>query len=390
MSDVFLSGATRASITALQQISHRMDVLQARLASGKRVNSPSDDPAAFFASTAMSARAATLNSLLSNMATAQGAIDAANKGIATIQSLLASAQNVANAALQSTNTTGIVTVTGNNSSALTTATVIASNSGSSTKFKAGDTVTVSDGTTTATYTAASNDTVQTVLNAVNTTANLKVTASLNSAGQIQLQTTTAGVNVTVGGTLTGSGTLNGIIGLTAGTTAAAANTVRQNLATQFDSLRTQIDQAAQDASFNGVNLLTSSSLAVAFNETGSSKLTISGAQLNSNGLGLAASTGQFQTDSDVNTALANVSKALTTLQAQSAVFGSTAAIMQARTDFTKAMINTLNDGADALVATDSNEDGAALLALQTRQQIATMALSMAHGQDTTTLRLFGL
>ena len=221
----------------------------------------------------MNARAATLDSLLTNMATAQGAVDATNKGIAAIQSLLSSAQNVANQALQSANT--LVTVTGNNSNALATSTVIASSGGSSTKFKAGDTVTVNDGTTTATYTAVNNDTVQTVLNAINNTANIKVTASLNAAGQIQLQAT-SGVNITIGGTLSGSGTLNGIIGLTAGTTTFTANSLRQNLATQFDALRTQIDQAAQDAGFNGVNLLTSGSLSVTFNETGSSKLTITG------------------------------------------------------------------------------------------------------------------
>jgi flagellin len=387
MSDVVLSSATRSSIIALQQIAKRMDMLQTRLATGKRVNSASDDPAAFFTSMAMNARSATLNSLLTNMATAQGAVDATNKGIAAIQSLLSSTQNVANQALQSANT--LVTVTGNNSNALTTATVIASGGGSSTKFKAGDTVTVNDGTTTATYTAVNNDTVQTVLNAINNTANLKAVASLNSAGQIQLQAT-SGVNITIGGTLNGSGTLNGIIGLTAGTTTFTANSLRQNLATQFDALRTQIDQAAQDTGFNGVNLLTSGSLSVTFNETGSSKLTITGAQLTSSGLGVAATTGQFQADTDVNAALSNVTKALTTMQTQSALFGSNASIVQTRTDFTKAMINALNDGADALVATDTNADGAALLALQTRQQIATMALSMAHGQDSTALRLFGL
>ncbi len=387
MSDVVLSSATRSSIIALQQIAKRMDMLQTRLATGKRVNSASDDPAAFFTSMAMNARSATLNSLLTNMATAQGAVDATNKGIAAIQSLLSSAQNVANQALQSANT--LVTVTGNNSTALTTGTAIASSGGSSTKFKAGDTVTVNDGTTTGTYTAVNNDTVQTVLNAINNTANLKAVASLNSAGQIQLQAT-ASVNITIGGTLNGSGTLNGIIGLTAGTTTFTANSLRQNLATQFDALRTQVDQAAQDAGFNGVNLLTSGSLSVTFNETGSSKLTITGAQLTSSGLGVAATTGQFQADTDVNAALSNVTKALTTMQTQSALFGSNASIVQTRTDFTKAMINALNDGADALVATDTNADGAALLALQTRQQIATMALSMAHGQDSTALRLFGL
>src|SRR5207248_1812953 len=104
MSDVVLSSATRSSIIALQQIAKRMDMLQTRLATGKRVNSASDDPAAFFTSMAMNARSATLNSLLTNMATAQGAVDATNKGIAAIQSLLSSAQNVANQALQSANT----------------------------------------------------------------------------------------------------------------------------------------------------------------------------------------------------------------------------------------------------------------------------------------------
>ena len=50
MSDVVLSSATRGSIIALQQIAKRMDMLQTRLATGKRVNSASDDPAAFFTS----------------------------------------------------------------------------------------------------------------------------------------------------------------------------------------------------------------------------------------------------------------------------------------------------------------------------------------------------
>src|SRR5690242_13919653 len=84
-----------------------------------------------------------------------------NQGITTIRSLIASAQSVANQALQSAST--LVTITGTNGTALTTGTTIATTAGSSTTFKAGDVVTVSDGTTTATYTAANNDTVQTFL-----------------------------------------------------------------------------------------------------------------------------------------------------------------------------------------------------------------------------------
>jgi flagellin-like hook-associated protein FlgL len=53
------------------------------------------------------------------------------------------------------------------------------------------------------------------------------------------------------------------------------------------------------------------------------------------------------------------------------------------------MINTLTTGADNLTLADSNEEGANLLALQTRQQLSTTALSLAVQSDRNVLRLFG-
>lgn len=385
--DIAISGAARAGLFALGQISSQIDVIQKHLATGRRVSEPFDNPIAYFTAAGLQSRAATLNSLMDGIGSAQKTIDAANKGIAAVQSLLQSAQSVANQALASANT--LVKITGNNSTALTTSTKIASTGGNSTQFKAGDTVTVSDGTTTATYTAANNDTVQTFLNAVNGTSGLKVTASLTTGGQIQLQAT-AGVNVTIGGTTTGSGTLNSVTGLTAGTTNFVANTTRQTLATQFDSIRGQIDQAIQDASYNGVDLINGGSLSVTFNETGTSKITIAGVQFTSSSLGVAATANQWQSDTDVSTSIANVTAALSTLQAQSASFGSNSTIMQARQDFTKNLIDTLQSGADSLTIADTNEESALLLALQTRQQIATTSLSMANASNQASLRLFGL
>ena len=55
---------------------------------------------------------------------------------------------------------------------------------------------------------------------------------------------------------------------------------------------------------------------------------------------------------------------------------------------TKATINTLQTGADNLVLADSNEEAANLLALQTRQQLSTTALSLASQADQNVLRLF--
>ena len=72
---------------------------------------------------------------------------------------------------------------------------------------------------------------------------------------------------------------------------------------------------------------------------------------------------------------------MTTLRTQTKAFGSNLSTVQIRQDFTKAMINTLQTGADNLTLADSNEEGANLLALQTRQQLSTTALSLAAQAD---------
>jgi flagellin-like hook-associated protein FlgL len=79
---------------------------------------------------------------------------------------------------------------------------------------------------------------------------------------------------------------------------------------------------------------------------------------------------------------------LTTLRSQAQSFGSNLSTVQIRQDFTKAMINTLQTGSDALTLADSNEEGANLLALQTRQQLSTTALSLASQASQAVLRLF--
>jgi flagellin len=383
---IAISGTTRGNLLALQMVSDQIDTVQTRLATGKRVNSVFDDPSAYFISSSLSARAASLNQLVDNVSAVKKSVDAANNGVQAITSLLNSAQSLATAALQSANT--LVKVTGSNSTALTTASVIASSGGSATRLKAGDTVTVSDGTTTGTYTAVNGDTVQTVLNAINGTAGLKVTAGLNSSGQINFSATGTN-NVTIGGVLTGPGTLAGVTGLTAGTTTFTANAIRTSYAAQFDALRTQIDAAVSDASYNGINLLAGGSKTVTLSETGASTLTLSGSNISSTSLGVVASTNNFQLDSDITTVLANITSALTTLQSQTSTLGNSQAILDARTQFNKSMATTLQAGSDELVKSNSTADGALLLALQTRQQLAATSMSLTSGSDKLALRLLG-
>ena len=62
--------------------------------------------------------------------------------------------------------------------------------------------------------------------------------------------------------------------------------------------------------------------------------------------------------------------------------------MQNRQDFTQSLISTLTTGADKLVLADTNEEGAKLLALNTRQQLSQTALSLANQANQAVLRLF--
>ena len=148
----------------------------------------------------------------------------------------------------------------------------------------------------------------------------------------------------------------------------------------------------QDASYNGVNLLNGDSLSVSFNESGASKLTVTGTAFSSNGLGVAAVStgtgGQFQTDAEISTAMSSIATALTTVRTQTSTFGANNTILQTRQDFTKSLIETLQSGADQLVAADMNEESAWMLALQTRQQIAQTSLSLAGQAQQQALRLF--
>ena len=86
--------------------------------------------------------------------------------------------------------------------------------------------------------------------------------------------------------------------------------------------------------------------------------------------------------------LTRSSDALSTLRTQASSFGTSLTIVQNRQDFTKAMINTLQTGADTLVLADTNEEAANMLALQTRQQLSSTALSLASQADQAVLRLF--
>ncbi|WP_075215623.1 flagellin [Mongoliimonas terrestris] len=277
MNSVTLAAGVRANLLALQQTSSVQEVVQNRLATGKKVNSALDNPGNFFTAAALSDRANDLTTLLDDMGQAVQTLKAADEGIKAIQKLVDSAKAKANQAL-----------------------------------------------------------------------------------------------------------------------ASASTTDRNTFASEYNNLLTQIEDIAEDSGYKGKNLLNGDELKVIFNERTSdaqNSLTISGVSWTSvSNLSLAAvedwSVGD-DGDASINTTIDSLNTALTTLRTQASTFGTNLSSVQIRQDYTKAMVNTLQTGSDRLTLADQNEEGAKLLALNTRQQLSSTALSFASQADQNVLRLLG-
>jgi len=254
---------------------------------------------------------------------------------------------------------------------------------------------IASGTISAITTATEVKTVDELVNQINNSADFanKVRAS-NDNGKLRFENQSTSA-LTVGGA--GGGAITGVSsGAAAATTKIDGNDVRANLAKQFNELRDQLDKFADDASFNGINLLRGDKLKLTFNETGTSTIEIQAKDkdnkataIGNTSLGIeSAETSDFDSDADLDAKLDVLKGALDSLRSQSSAFGSNLSVVENRQDFTKNMINTLETGAANLTLADTNEEAANLLALQTRQQLSSTALSMASQADQAVLRLF--
>jgi flagellin-like hook-associated protein FlgL len=312
-------------------------------------------------------------------------VAAADKGITAITKLVESAQATARQALQTA-----ATVAGDD--------VAATITGTDTTLVDGD-IAALDGETlsisvngaaaqTITFSAAAVDTLaelqtalQGITGATGTAAAGGVTITAdNNTDTLQLSFSDPSVGTALGVDTT-------LVSPTAG--ADIANPKRAELVETYNDLLGQIDALAGDSGYNGVNLLNGDDLSVLFNEDGSSKLDIEGVTNTATALGLTAlaSTG-FDTNTAINSTLDDLKAGIETLRSQSAKFGANLSVVETRQDFTKQMISVLQTGAANLTLADTNEEAANVLALQTRQQLSSTALSLASQADQNVLRLF--
>lgn len=377
MDTSFLSASARTGVRTLKALDTAFTKSSERLATGRKVNRASDNPVAFFTANSLNNRAGDLNRVVERIDLSLNTVKAAEVGVRALASLVQVAQAIVTSAaslpVAQPTATGTVKVSGQSDvttlSGVTDGDQISVQAGSA----AAVTVTISSG--------QSSDELLAQLNAVD-----NVNATLTSTGALQISTTN-GENLTLsdasGSSLAGLGLSAGIFDQS-----TAVSPERAAKAAEFDAVLQQINQLAGDASFLGVNLLTGDSPTVQFNESGTSSLTLNGANSSAPGLGISQASNGFGTNADVAVAGADLNTALGSLRGFSSRLSSEFSVATTRQNFTQQLSNVLQSGADALTFADANEEGASLLALQARKSFAAASFSISQNSERGVLSLF--
>jgi len=385
LSNITLTAAVRQNLLSLQDTASLLATTQGRLATGKKVNSALDNPTNFFTAAGLDSRASDISNLLDSIGNGVQVLQAANTGITSLSKLVDTAKSIANQVLQAP--TGYSTKSTVTSAAALGGT--AANLVDGVTIKAGQTIIVaaSGSLPALTVTIGASESLD-QLNTALAAGNL--TASLDSANKLVITTTNDSASSTIGAVTVGSTPGTATFGAAVAPVAdPVSQATRASLVSQYNQILTQITTTAQDASFNGINLLNGDTLKLVFDETGKSTSTITGVTFNPTGLGLKALTSgtDFLDNSSTNAVLTSLNTASITLRAQASAFGANLSIVQIRQDFNKNIINVLQTGSSALTLADSNEEAANSQALSTRQSIATSALSLANTSQQSVLQL---
>lgn len=395
MASINLSTSVQKNLLAIQGTADLLAQTQSRLATGKKVNSALDNPAAYFTSQGLSQQASKLSALMDDVGKNVQSLRSADEGMKSIGKLIESAKATAtqasasSSAITARSTLASATVTGMVDTDLTNAagTANALDGKALTVKNAanGNEVTVTFGT------GAGNVNTIADLNASLAEAGVQATME---GGKLNLTTTAA--NETSTFSVKGAAAIT-LFGTADATTEKVSSDVvkggvgeasRKAASVEFTKLMKQIDQTAKDAGYNGINLLGGDTLTAKFNEKGTSSLDVEGVSMSAAHLGLGDITeDDFMTADGIDKVMGKLEAATETIKTQSSAFGTSLSIIQNRQDFTSAMVGILNEGAGNLVNADLNAEAANALALQTRMTLSQTSLSLSTQAEQSVLRL---
>jgi len=229
MSGIVLSASVRQNLLSLQSTASLLATTQNDLATGNAVNSALDNPTNFFTAAGLNNRASDIGNLLDSIGNGVQVLQAANTGITSLQSLVSSAQSIANQVLQTP--VGFSTKSNVTSAAITGATA-------NNLLGPGTNNTVTGTTIQNHLTTPADITAATLLVSATNADTLAVTPTTGSSFTVDGKsitfstsqtsvTTDSGGNVTIGvgaGSTASVGTvLSAIDGITGATTASTVN-----------------------------------------------------------------------------------------------------------------------------------------------------------------------
>lgn len=404
--NVTLSSSVRENLLSLQNTSKLISQTQGRLSTGLKVATPVDDPVAYFQAKSLNDRATDFREKKDGIAQGISTVTSAMNAVDGIESLVKQLKGLALTAKSATTTSEIDNVVSQFNDLKNQINKLASDA----SYQGLNLVNGSGSTLTVNF---SND-----------------TASALSVASKDLRTGVKGLNVNELSRITGTGPTFNFSGSNAAQL-AVSGTIKVTLANSAD-----LTVTADAAGTNHTFVYGSTTFTYTIGSTNTSTFEVTAAdhklKLSAGGVytftigtadGHVASagatpakfkikaTGTFATASStlstpdgvagstkigvgagftetLNNTIASLEKNLTNIRSIAQQLGSNIALLQTRLDFTNNYVNTLTAGAGKLSLADLNEEGANLLALQTRQQLSTTALSLASQASQAVLRLF--
>lgn len=393
--NVTLSAAVRSNLLSLQGTTELINRTQGRLSTGLKVASAVDDPVSYFQAKGLNDRASDFTAKKDSIDQGISTLTAATNAVDGIESLVKQLKGLVLSAKSATTSSQISTVVSQFTDLRNQINNLANDStyqGLNLVAGTGQTLRVDFSNLTAsTLSVASEDltvgvnglSVTTIENASASTAALFNTRAV-SAGTTFTTASTIVVTMAQSSDITlnhgasasfslGSHTVSFTLG-TSGTfvtsTAASANTVVLSAGALFTFTLSNTAGIAA-AGQVGITAITGSGATTVLTTEIAKKTYI--------GVGFSETLNNMITDLETN---------LTTVRSVAQKLGSNVSLLQTRLDFTKNYVNTLTAGAGKLNLADLNEEGANLLALQTRQQLGVQALSFAGQAEQGILSLF--
>lgn len=178
----------------------------------------------------------------------------------------------------------------------------------------------------------------------------------------------------------------------ASTEAGLSTASKQALSDEYNALRDQIDTIANNATFDGVNLISSNttnsaSIKSLANADGTATIDIDHADLSKSNSAIAATTSDLT--GAVGTAdVKAVEAAIQNVSSQLSKIGTGAKALDTHLTNVMKLQDTLDAGVGNLVDADLAKESAKLQALQTKQQLGVQALSIANQSSGILLSLF--